>query len=50
MSDKTFYDFKVNDNKKQEVDLGIYKGKVVVVVNVASQCGFTYAQLDFYRI
>jgi glutathione peroxidase len=41
MSDTTLYDFKVKNNKHQEVDLSTYKGKVVVVVNVASKCGFT---------
>ena len=33
------YDFKVKDIDGKEVDLGQYKGKVVLVVNVASQCG-----------
>ena len=33
------YDFKVKDIDGKEVDLGKYKGKVVLVVNVASQCG-----------
>ena len=34
-------DFKVRDIDGQDVDLSKYKGKVVMIVNVASQCGFT---------
>ncbi|PIA26495.1 hypothetical protein AQUCO_09200003v1 [Aquilegia coerulea] len=44
----SLHDFTVKDSKGQDVDLSIYKGKVLIVVNVASKCGFTnsnYAQL-----
>ncbi|KAK5663100.1 hypothetical protein OQA88_6516 [Cercophora sp. LCS_1] len=37
----TFYDFKPLDKKGTEVPLDKYKGKVVLVVNTASKCGFT---------
>ena len=34
-------DFKVNTITGQEADLSQYKGKVVLIVNVASHCGNT---------
>ena len=34
-------DFKVKDINGKDVDLEEYKGKVVMIVNVASKCGYT---------
>ena len=36
-----FYDFKARRLNGEEVSLEEYKGKVVLVVNTASKCGFT---------
>jgi glutathione peroxidase len=37
----SFYDFKTMTLEGKPADLGMYKGKVSLVVNVASKCGYT---------
>jgi glutathione peroxidase len=37
----SFYDLKTNQLDGKPGDLGAYKGKVTLVVNVASKCGYT---------
>ena len=43
MSDnsKTFFDFKINSINGEELDLSIFENKTILLVNVASKCGFT---------
>jgi len=38
---KTFYDFNVKNIAGKTISLSDYKNKVVLVVNVASKCGYT---------
>ena len=37
----TIYDFTVKDTKGNDVSLAEYKGKVLLIVNTATGCGFT---------
>ena len=41
ISAQSIYDFKVKDDVGQEVSLSDYKGKVLLIVNTATRCGFT---------
>ena len=43
MSDnsKTFFDFKINSINGEELNLSIFENKTILLVNVASNCGFT---------
>ncbi|CAL1365992.1 unnamed protein product [Linum trigynum] len=42
-SSSSIYDFTVKDIKGSDVSLSEYKGKVLLIVNVASKCGLTQA-------
>lgn len=45
---ESIYDFKMNSLEGEEIDFSKYKGKNLLIVNVASKCGFTpqYADLE----
>ena len=48
LSAQSVYDFKVKDYAGQDVSLSDYKGKVLLIVNTATRCGFTpqYKELE----
>ena len=48
--EKLAYDFQFKDLDGSPLHLSEYKGKVIVVVNVASQCGFTNQYEDMQKI
>ena len=48
--DKLAYDFKFKDLDGAAINLSEYKGKVIVVINVASQCGFTNQYEDMQNV
>ena len=45
----TLYDFRADDANGDVVDLARYRGKVLVVINVASRCDFTAAMYGHMR-
>ena len=48
--DKLAYDFNFKDLDGTDLELNEYKGKVIIVVNVASKCGFTKQYEDMQKI
>ena len=53
LKNKKIYDFTVKDIKGNDVSLADYKGKVLLIVNVASKCGHTpqgYENLEAKRV
>ena len=48
--DKLAYDFNFNDLEGNLLKLSEYRNKVIVVINVASQCGFTKQYEDMQEV
>ncbi len=48
--EKLAYDFKFKDLDGSDLNLNDFKEKVIVVVNVASQCGFTNQYADMQKV
>jgi len=48
--DKLAYDFNFNDLDGNLLSLSEYKNKIIVAINVASQCGFTNQYNDMQKI
>ena len=45
---KSIYDFEVSNRKKENISLKDYEGKVLLIINSATGCGFTpqYDELE----
>ena len=44
------YDFKMNSIDGKEIDFSVYKGKTLLIVNTASECGFTPQYKDLQKL
>lgn len=42
---QSIYDFKIKSSNNQEIDFSQFKGKKIMITNIATKCGFT-PQLD----
>jgi len=50
MAPKTIYEFKANSLDGKEIDFSQYKGKTLLIVNTASQCGSTPQYADLQKL
>ena len=46
----TAYNFNFNSIDGDKLELSKYKGKVIIIVNVASKCGFTKQYTDMQSL
>lgn len=49
-TDMSFYDFELKGIDGRKVDLNAYKGKKILIVNVASECGYTPQYEDLQNL
>ena len=47
---QSIYDFKVKSLDGKTINLADYKGKKIMIVNTASECGFTYQYEDLEKL
>jgi glutathione peroxidase len=47
---KTLFDFKINSISGDELNLSVFKGHTMLLVNVASNCGFTKQYDDLQKL
>ena len=50
MENKTFYDFELESITGETINLDKYEGKTILLVNVASNCGFTKQYTDLQNL
>jgi len=50
VSASSIYDFKMNSLDGKEIDFQQYKGKTLLIVNVASKCGYTPQYTDLEKL
>ncbi len=48
--DKNVYDFEVKDIDEEPLKLSLFQGRVLLIVNVASECGFTPQYLGLQKL
>ena len=48
--DKVIYDFKINSITGEQINFADYENKVILLVNVASYCGFTKQYADLQNL
>jgi glutathione peroxidase len=49
-SANTLYDFKINSLEGKLIDFSQYKGKTLLIVNTASECGYTPQYADLQKL
>ncbi|HCW06137.1 MAG TPA: glutathione peroxidase [Cytophagales bacterium] len=50
MAGSSLYDFKINALDGKTIDFSQYKGKTLLIVNVASKCGYTPQYTDLEKL